>query len=555
MFGVMKIKMAGNRLPGRIGRIPALCVLSACLLINVSGQVITNVQPVNVTASGFSVVWRASGETQSELVVFADPAGSTNILGTVGLKAYPLRTGDPAATNEYSRRLSQRRISQRSRDYGLEMVRVSGCLPDTTYYYKILMKDDGQLIAQFPESGALPSVTTARENEFATTSKQLLLNVAGGDVLGYFVLLTSTNSAYPLAAVVGDGVDEDQVYFNLNEFLDISAETNYLPSGDQVFTAQLFGPDVEEETQDLTIGISSGMLISQAAARDFSGAVMDYLALSLGFTNVLAGESESVPMDLLVRGGGVTNIAFNLNLANERLTNFTVVPEITEIIDADIESAEPNGYRIVLRMDGRKLVGDYRIARLSFDSTEDGPSLFAPLQVAALEGLNNKGVTITNVDGYDGEVVVIGERPILDIVRGDESSAELVLYAKPSRSYAIEATGVLSNSNSWPIFTYFPMTNTYANVPVDEPDNKVAFYRAREFAPAQPVLDIVLRADGSHYLLLYGVPGESYRIEYAVNINFPIDWQTATEVTLTNSFEILEGITNENIKFYRARMD
>ena len=84
-----------------------------------------------------------------------------------------------------------------------------------------------------------PSVTTATESAFVREAKQLVVNLPGGDSEGQLVTLAHANAAFPLAAVVGDGVGTNQVFFNLSDLIALVGGTNFIPVGSQQFDVQL----------------------------------------------------------------------------------------------------------------------------------------------------------------------------------------------------------------------------------------------------------------------------------------------------------------------------
>ena len=89
------------------------------------GAIITNVLPVNVTPTSFSILWRAFNSTPS-IAVYADAAGITNLSGQLGVEAFPLRTGNPELAAGYDRRQNQRALQRKTQSLGYELIRVSG---------------------------------------------------------------------------------------------------------------------------------------------------------------------------------------------------------------------------------------------------------------------------------------------------------------------------------------------------------------------------------------------------------------------------------------------
>lgn len=179
------------RLPFRFGRaLISLLVLVALGGTDRSEAAITNVVPVNITPSGFSVVWTGPASATPAISVFTDPAGTTNLAGQVGIEFYPLQTGDPASATPYLRRLNQAQLRQKTMSQGLFHARVSACRPGTTYYYRLsATSPGGQEVSVWPTNGPLPAVTTASENAFVVQSHQLIFNLPGLDPAGSIVLL------------------------------------------------------------------------------------------------------------------------------------------------------------------------------------------------------------------------------------------------------------------------------------------------------------------------------------------------------------------------------
>src|ERR1019366_9836641 len=119
--------------------------------------VITNVQTVNLTPAGFSVVAAVSrsvlSSTSTVVSVFSDPSGVTNLAGQVGIELYPLNAGVSTASNSYQGLLSRAALRQSSMGLGLIYARVSACAPGTTYYYRIAVTNTEGQSAVWPASG------------------------------------------------------------------------------------------------------------------------------------------------------------------------------------------------------------------------------------------------------------------------------------------------------------------------------------------------------------------------------------------------------------------
>lgn len=178
---------------------------------------ISNVKVVNVTPSGFSVLWETSEPATPSITVYSDAGGANSLTGQVGVEAFPLNTGKLGGANAYEKRLGQAALREATRGMNLNMVRVTGCAPGSTVYFKARASLTGGGAAVFPTSGALPSVTLPRANSFVSHSKQLIIDLPSGPMEGRLVTLSTADALSPLAAVAGDGIGPNQVFFNLSE--------------------------------------------------------------------------------------------------------------------------------------------------------------------------------------------------------------------------------------------------------------------------------------------------------------------------------------------------
>ena len=114
----------------------AICCALVLSALSAAAGTITNVTAANVTPSSFSVFWRAPADTTPSIAVFSDPGGTTNLAGQLGIEAFPLHTGSPDLPAGYERRLGRAALQRKTQSYGL-MMRVTGCRPETTYYYRV----------------------------------------------------------------------------------------------------------------------------------------------------------------------------------------------------------------------------------------------------------------------------------------------------------------------------------------------------------------------------------------------------------------------------------
>lgn len=209
------------------GFINTLIVLAALLsqaAVSWSAIIIQDVSPSDVTPSGFSVIWQTSESVVPGISIFSDPAGTVEITGQFEITPMPLYSGNPAIAGEYEQEAELENIRTMARSYGLMKIRVEGCSPQTTYYYRISAAGTGGELAVWP-AGSVASVTTTKENSFIADSKQLLVtiddqggavNPTGWLVSGAEVPPVGGDALFGVSSYVGDGAGAKQAYINLS---------------------------------------------------------------------------------------------------------------------------------------------------------------------------------------------------------------------------------------------------------------------------------------------------------------------------------------------------
>ena len=527
-----------------------LCACSICQLAR--AQALTNFTVVNVTPTSFSVIWHATNAAPS-IAVFADAGGVTNLAGQVGVEAFPLRTGNPDLAAGYQRRVDAATVRARTQSFGLMMVRVTSCHPSTTYYFRLIATPTNGAPQVYPTSGPLPAVTTAVENSFVANDQVIILNAPDPNSEGEIVLLTHTNAAYPLAAVVGDGVGTNQVFFNVSDLFAAAGTGNFTPLGDQNFNLDILGANYADVSQAYTLTFTADFATALTTTVSVD---TEFLALNVGTAVVRAGQSNAVS----IVGNANTNLAsidLKLQVPSGRLTNVvlqSLSPQLDPVATSisgqngsawQLHFAAPSGQTIV--------PGTNVLAQLSFTAVSNQTSAFVPLQVTELDGTRSDTTLLAHTFAQSGRVVVIANQPLVEAGFAPDNSRQLTLYGKAWMSYAIQYSTNLSNPNGWKQLRYFAQTNmvtTLTGLGVPGPG---VYYRALEFTPDPPVLDAVPSKSGTRTLLGYGRPGTNYTLLSKTNLSNVVPWTPAWTYTLTNSFQYLSPSSNIDVIFYRLQ--
>ena len=526
----------------------ACLVWSACSAI---AQInISNVATVNITPSSFSLVWFGSSTNKSpgtpSISVFADSAGLSNLAGQLGITFFPLHTGNPALTNSYDRRLNQAVLRQKTSSQGLVEVQVSGCAPNTTYYYQLQETDTKGHLTIWPSAGPLPAVTTATANDFVIQSLQLVLDMPGPDPSGSIVILSCSNSPSLLAAVVGDGVGSNQVYFDLCDLLAVSGATNFLPMGTQQFTAAVLGAS-NSVAQTYSLEFSTNFVVGASAQFSLGSSV----ALTLGSSAVLAGQGGSIPITLQATAF-LTDFSFNLSLPTNRFSSLSLQALLPQVASASLRPVGPNTLQVAFGAGpGQSFLGNQQIAQLSFVTASNQTSAFVPLTPQSLQGTNSDASVVSQTVAHPGRVVIVGQQSLLEALGTPGGARSLALYGRPGASYQIQYSTDLSKAANWTGLMRVPMTSIMEVFPLSS-SPPTAFYRAYEFTSPTPFLDIGRPVNGTLTIVLYGAPWLAYEVDYTKSLSFPIIWHFLGRLPFTGSFQILKVNSSGPMAFYRA---
>jgi hypothetical protein len=515
---------------------------------------ISNVATVNVTPSSFSVVWSVSATARGSLIpslsVFADAGGATNLAGQVGLEYYPLNSGAPTATNAYQERLSQAYLRQQSQSLGLVQVRVSGCSPNTAYYYQVRENSTNGQQAVWPPSAPLPAVTTAQENGFVLQSLQLLITLPPANQPGSIVMLSNTNTPSLLAAVIGDGAGSNQVYFSLNDLIAATGNTNFAPVGNQQFTGTVLGAGSNAAPQIYSLLFGTNFTVGQGA--QFT--VGQFLGMNVGSAAVQSGHSGSLPIGL-VYGTGVTNLSFNLTLPTNAFSALSIQALSPQLNSAVLQPLASNLVSVTLATPpGQSLQGAQPLAQLNFTVGSNQPSAFVNVAAQSLRVANADGTLTTNVSAQAGQLVLVGNQPLLQTMLGPNATRSLALYGIPWDSYELQYSTNIGNPAAWTDLMRVPLTNIVQIFTGLDTHPAAIFYRAYQFAASPPVMDISSAPPGKVSIMAYGTTGTNYVLQYATNLTGNVAWYPLLSYTLTNSFQSIPNIAKTNpATFFRLK--
>ena len=131
----------------------------------------------------------------------------------------------------------------------------------------------------------------------------------------------------------------------------------------------------------------------------------------------------------------------------------------------------------------------------------------------------------------------------------------LLLYGKPGASYAVEYKTNLFTAGGWQSWARVPLMNSFSTVGAVQTGASSIFYRVYEFVAASPILEALRETNRTGSVLLYGVPGRTYRLEQTANLGPSPVWTPGPQLNLTNSFSFARGLIVTNNIFFRAHQE
>jgi hypothetical protein len=271
--------------------------------------------------------------------------------------------------------------------------------------------------------------------------------------------------------------------------------------------------------------------------------------LSVGTTNVLAGNAAFVPLNL-VGSLPLTNLTVNLLSTNGSLTNFTLSAVSPEVTSALVQFTGSNEFALTLSLDPSQISSNSRtLAQLNFAAAPQAHSAIVPLNLSELAGAELDGSSAPKPGTANGLVYLIAREPLLNATTAGGARL-LTIFGKPWASYEVDYT--TNYGTSWTEMTRIPLTNSYITMNVGGSLPQV-FYRALEFSADPPLVELHTATPGNLSLLVYGQSGSLYTLLSSTNLPGS-NWTSVAGFTFTNSFHYLNtGGTTNPAEFFRIK--
>lgn len=273
--------------------------------------------------------------------------------------------------------------------------------------------------------------------------------------------------------------------------------------------------------------------------------------LSLGSTNLFAGETNSVPLVLDSRLS-LTNLSFSLESTGGRLAQLSLQGASSEVTARIIQALPSGRWMVNLSLNAalnRK--GPRSLGWLTFEATPDLHSAIVPLAISQPVGLNVQGQAYTNAAAANGLAIIVSSEPVL----ATDSPTSITVYGHPGSECGLQYRAALAPGASWTDWTRLVLTGRVVTVTSPFQAGRAAFYRAFELIAGAPLLSLsIQRVSGGLFgLTLQGEPGLQFSLQKATNLAPPIFWSELLNDTLTNPAQTYNWTNSTNREyFFRA---
>jgi len=210
------------------------------------------------------------------------------------------------------------------------------------------------------------------------------------------------------------------------------------------------------------------------ATQTFVVTVLDYLDLTLGFTNVQGSQTAEIPI-YLASSEGVTNLLFNIVWPGERFTNTSLIVTAPNIVSNLFQDQFTNLLIALQTAPGQLLQStQQQILKLRFTAVTNQCSAFVPLAFGAVEAVKPGDVGYSNYVLNPTTIAVVQDKPLLIAGVGSNRTHNLTLIGRLNEGYQLQSRTSLAAPWS-PVFDYV-QTNSQITINLNS-TNPIRFYR------------------------------------------------------------------------------
>jgi len=205
--------------------------------------------------------------------------------------------------------------------------------------------------------------------------------------------------------------------------------------------------------------------------------VSDDLEFQVGAASVWAGQSASLPLTV-TSSTSVSNLQVTLNWPGDQLLN----PTLTCFSPMVAGSLIQQGNQLLIQLQTsttQPLTGTSPVAQVNFQAASGQTStVIYSLAASNPSGNTADGTAYANVSAQAGEVVVVGNQPMLRPQGNAGAGRALTLYASPGNYQLLYTTSLLAPVAWTPLMSY-QQTNSAQSVALDPPLPAV-FYQLQQ---------------------------------------------------------------------------
>jgi hypothetical protein len=364
----------------------------------------------------------AAASVNASLTWIASP--DTNVTG------YNIYYGD--ASHQYTNTVSVSNVTSMA---------ISGLLDNTTYFFAAKAHNSTNQESDFSNEAAFAAFSATPDSSLRL--KTLPTNFTGNP------LRFSLDASAPAGATINP--TNGMVFWTPGRTY--ASTTNYINV-------------IVTDTVNPALSISETLLVT----------VGDYLEFRLGAIALTAGQASSLPLTV-ASSSSVTNVQITLAWPGTNLVNptLTFAPSILS------GSLQNQGNQLVIQLQtavDQPLTGTNQVAQLNFDSVPGQASTIFSIPATTATGNTADGNTYANVVVQTGEVVVVGNDPLLRPLADASHGRTLTLFANPG-SYQLLYTTSLVPPVTWTPLTTYEQTTVAQTVSLDSSE-PVIFYRLQQ---------------------------------------------------------------------------
>ncbi len=304
----------------------------------------------------------------------------------------------------------------------------------------------------------------------------------------------------------------------------------------------------------LTITVTDDGVPPASASRTFTVSVSEFTETTLGEAVLLAGEAGGVDV-ALISTAGLTNLQAEVAIPTNRLRQLTLGGVSPLVSAASLQALDATRYRVSLvSQPGQSIRGSNVLARLQFGTTSNQPSGFLPLPVSNITARQPDGTAVGTTFTRDGRVIVIADRPLLELVPATATSdLRLRLFARPGDAYDLESAGAATAATgAWSKLGRVRFTGREQSwLPTPNPAG-MAFFRLVSVDVSAPFFELQEHDATGLDVIFYGPRGHTFDFETTPLLGAP--WILYQTQPMTNAFQPLHlNVPPGGSRFLRAR--